>query len=524
MKKVLMLASENGALEGAKVGGIADVIRDLPVALANQGLMSEVVMPSYGFLPAQTNAKHLGDISVRFRGQKEQLGIFRSEGSSHFTLPCYFIDHPNWHTQQGELYHDSGKRPFAEDANTFALFCKAVAEALIRDLIPLPDVIHLHDWHASFLNIFRCFDDNYKVLKDIPTVMSIHNLAIQGVRPLQDDESSLAAWFPDLYHHLSPEQFADIIDPRYPHCINPMRAGINLSDRVQVVSPTYAKEVLKPSRPEQGFFGGEGLEQDLINKGKQLYGILNGCNYPPKKGSKSKPRQVADFIKLSHVTLDKWLIQHPENASYTLAKTRLEQLDSSGVEPDFLLTSVGRLTNQKMLILRQPYEGFQSVLDALLHQLSAYSDNALFIMVGSGDKVIAEEFTDQAQRHNNFLFLNGYADKLPDWLYQNGDLFLMPSSFEPCGISQMLALREGQPCLLHGVGGLKDTVEDKKSGFVFEGDDLAEQAQNLLRSLDEALSIFGSEDWQRMRRSARARRFSWAKVSKQMIRQLYQLN
>ena len=518
-----MLASENGALKGAKVGGIADVIRDLPVALANQGLMSHVVMPSYGFLPAQTSAEKLGTIEVSFRDNIEQLIVYRSSGSSHFSLPCYFIDHPNWHSEPGQLYHDSGNRPFAEDANTFALFCKAVAEALLQKLIPHPDVIHLHDWHASFFNLFSHYDERYALLREIPIVMSIHNLAIQGIRPLQDDESSLASWFPELYQSLSPEQLAMIIDPRYSNCINPMRAGINLSSRVHVVSPTYAKEVIKPSHPEQGFFGGEGLEQDLINKGNALYGILNGCNYPTKDGRKTKKRNLQDFLTLGAEVVQSWLEKDPDNDSFAIALDRISTLQSSAIEPDFLMTSVGRLTDQKMLILRQPYAGFQNVMDALLSRLADYSEKAMLILIGSGDKNLAEDFTALAKQHQNFLFFNGYAEELPGWLYQNGDLFLMPSSFEPCGISQMLALREGQPCLVHGVGGLKDTVEDQKSGFVFLGDDLHTQATSLLVSLDQALAIFGTDDWQRMRRSARGRRFSWAKVSKQMIKQLYQL-
>ena len=106
MKRVLMLASENGALKGAKVGGIADVIRDLPVALANQGLLSQVVMPSYGFLPKQTAAEKLGSIKVHFRGKDERLTVFRGSSSSHFSLPCYFIEHPKWHSEESQLYHE----------------------------------------------------------------------------------------------------------------------------------------------------------------------------------------------------------------------------------------------------------------------------------------------------------------------------------------------------------------------------------------------------------------------------------
>ena len=176
-----------------------------------------------------------------------------------------------------------------------------------------------------------------------------------------------------------------------------------------------------------------------------------------------------------------------------------------------------------MLILRQPHSSFEPLLDAVLDKLTRFSNRAILILVGSGDPVITSEFRRVAARWNNFIFLNGYAESLPDWLYQRGDLFLMPSSFEPCGISQMLAMREGQPCLVHGVGGLKDTVVHDKSGFVFGGDNLTEQAENLLTTLDYALHTYQSSKYATIKRSAKARRFSWQRVAKDMIKKLYKL-
>jgi len=518
MKQVLMLASENGALGGAKVGGMADVIRDLPAPLYEQGIIANLVMPSYGFLINQTNARSIGEFTVRFRGSKQLVRVFETNNPITKDALCYLLDHPDWHSTAGNLYTDSGNRPFADDANKFALFGVAVAEALYQKVIPAPDIIHLHDWHAGFYTLCTHLMTRFNELTKIPTVMTIHNLAIQGLRPLRDDESSLEAWFPSLWSTISKQDIETISDPRYRNCINPMRVAINFAQRVHVVSPTYANEVIKPSNSKLGYFGGEGLETDLINKGKKLFGIINGCNYDHQSTDNN-------FQEMTQLAIDTMLRWQGDNESVTgqgdIIIQRLKKLLAKKVEPDFLLTSVGRLTDQKVLILRQPYPPYRTVLEAILAKLAEYSDKALFIMLGSGDVMITNEFRRVAVNNPNFIFINGYAEQIAKCLYQQGDLFLMPSSFEPCGISQMLAMREGQPCLVHGVGGLNDTVEHDKSGFVFNGADLIDQSKNLIQTFEETLKIHSTDRWKKIKRSAKARRFSWQGVAKAMKKRLY---
>lgn len=523
MNKVLLLASENGAFKGAKVGGIADVIRDLPAPLYEQGIQADVVMPSYGFLIPQTNADFIAEYWVEFRETKEPIKLFKTSNPTSPETDCYFIDHSSWQNEPGQVYSDSGNRPFADDANKFALFSVAVAEGLTQGYLPTPDCIHVHDWHSAFFLLCSRFMPQYKVLKKIETVLTIHNLAIQGIRPLQFDDSSLEAWFPVFFSQLTKAQLSQIIDPRYSNCINPLRVGINLADRIHVVSPTYAKEILHPSDNANGYFGGEGLEADLLSRKKQLYGIINGCNYPTD--SIRNTDSFVEFAQQARDTIIAWQGgKHALSGQDYIADNRLEQLQAKNYIPSFVLTSVGRLTDQKMLILRQATATHETVLDAVLDKLAQFSDSALFVLVGSGDPQLTAIFRQVAARHENFIFLNGYAESLPDWLYQNGDLFLMPSSFEPCGISQMLAMREGQPCLVHGVGGLKDTVAHDKSGFVFNGRDLSEQANNLLETLDYALTVSQTEQWKKIKRSAKSRRFSWPKVAKEMKKKLYKFS
>ena len=524
-KRVLMLAAENGALKGAKVGGMADVIRDLPGALLTQNVCADVAMPGYGHLVAQTHAKLLATLSVPFAGGVTEVSLFRAPHPAHSECWLYLFEHPSWDDPEQKIYTDGGDQPFAADASRFALFCAASAEALLQQVIPLPDMLHLHDWHTGFFAMLRSCQRRYAPLQHIPAVYSIHNLALQGIRPISGDSSSLAGWYPDLLNELSSEQYQQICDPRYPHCVNPMRAGIVLSDRVHLVSPTYAKEVLLASRPEQGFFGGEGLEADLQAKARKrsLFGILNGCEYPGKDAQLDAC--FVAFLRLADSVLIGWQGNKVHTPSQDfIASRRISAMQLQNLQPDFLLTSVGRLTDQKMLLLRQPMPQGGLLIDAVLSRLAMHSASARLVLLGSGDPHLAEVFRKVAARHENLLFLNGYDEELSAWLYQHGQLFLMPSSFEPCGISQMLAMRAGQPCLVHGVGGLQDTVEHAKSGFVFGGDDLAEQAADLLVKLDEALRLYGTSGWQKIAKAAKAKRFSWAKSAAQYTKKLYKFS
>ncbi|WP_220735869.1 glycogen synthase [Shewanella sp. c952] len=559
-----MLAAENGAIAGAKVGGMADVVRDLPLALAQHNVAVDVAMPSYGFLQDTIAAKLISKLRVNFAGREEQISVYKAAHPSLDDCYCYLFSHPLFNAG-GEIYSQGdASRPFATDASKFALFSLAVATALTADsqaidanetgsvIMPPPDIIHLHDWHCGFFAILRAFDPSFEALAATPCVFSIHNLALQGIRPLADEASSLAAWFPQLTAKLDEQQLAAIVDPRYRHCVNPLRAAIVLSDRVHLVSPSYATEVLKPSIPEQGFFGGEGLEVDLQAKLEQgrVIGILNGCMYDtdiddrqacqPSARAKCSVSGWQALLLQAESALLRWQVGKEQVSSqHFVAQSRLQQWQNSAQlakqqsaladEAPFLMTSVGRLTDQKVMILRYRFPGAaanesfraKTVLQVMLERLTLLKPNGQFILLGSGDKQIAREFSDLAAQHNNFVFLDGYDEQLSSSLYQSGSLFLMPSSFEPCGISQMLAMREGQLCLVNHVGGLKDTVQHMETGFVFEGSDMYEQGAALITSFEAALALHASDKWRAMELLAKQQRFDWHSQAKQYVDQLY---
>jgi starch synthase len=520
---ILMAAAENDALPGGKVGGIADVVRDIPLALAAEGQRVNVVMPGYGSLSQHASAEHVTCISLNFAGRIEEVDVFKFPlENSHSNVTQWFIEHPLFALGgKGQIYcNDPDYRPFASDASKFALFSTAVAKAVVNGVFGQLDVLHIHDWHTATVAILRAYDPEYQALQAIKTVYTIHNLALQGIRPIDGDESSLCAWFPNLSF-----DYDKIGDPRYPHCVNPMRSGINLSDKVHAVSPTYAKEILCSSHAEFGYFGGEGLENDLRNAADvgKLHGILNGCEYPEKS-------QVGlarlDLLKLCETQVMKWLVDKPlVDSAHLIAITRLKQLIANTMlntssTPAMVFTSVGRITDQKVRLFQQVLDNGETALEQLL---SIMPNDALFILLGSGDTKLEEYLTKVASTRSNFVFLKGYSQALSDQLYSSGDLFLMPSSFEPCGISQMLSMRAGQPCLAHSVGGLTDTIIHEVNGFTFNGDNPKKQAENMLNCFHYAIEVNdkNQQKWQVISKNAGQARFLWKDVALDYVKYLY---
>ena len=514
-----MLASENDALAGGKVGGIGDVIRDVPVALADQGCKVDVLTPAYQLFSKQPDAEKVSTFEISFAGINHQVQLYKippkkiTNGVDHWAveLPQVYYGSSN-----GIYYNDSVGEPFATDATKFACFCVAAASAIVNGQFAQPDVIHLHDWHSALLLLLRDSDPVFSKLQSIRCVYTIHNLALQGVRPLSGHDSALHSWYPELDY-----QQKMIVDPVAQDCVNPMRIGINLADKVHVVSPTYAREILMPSVPERGFIGGEGLQQDLKQAKSQarLIGILNGCDYPRKNYKrlpKQKLVQLLDTEILRLITKQTYV----DTAMYVAQKRISSWRDKK--QCSLLLTSIGRITDQKVSIFKQKMPSGKAALEELL---LALGDDGVFILLGNGDIKLEQFLTAVAGAHENFIFIKGYCENLSDALYQSGGLFVMPSSFEPCGISQMLAMRAGQPCLVHAVGGLKDTVKNDINGFSFQGDTPQQQAAALLQRFNQIKQLHqdSPEKYRIISDSARKARFSWKKSAQHYISRLYRI-
>lgn len=509
---IMMLAAENGALPGGKVGGIGDVLRDIPGALQAAGHRVSVVMPAYGRFAASTGARRAASIRVAFAGAQEEVQLFRLARTGEPEL--LLLDHPLFAAcGAGKIYcDDPPDRPFATDAGKFALFCRAVAEGLASVALPVPDVLHLHDWHAATTAVLLRRLPRYRKLKALPLVFTIHNLALQGIRPLAGDDSSLCSWFPELAVD------SDLMDPRYAGCYNPVRAAIRLCDRVHAVSPTYAREICDPD----GSFG-EGLAPDLAEArdAGRLHGILNGCDYD---GVRPPVLSFAELLVLARDELKKWTAGEPlVRSAYLLALRRVDEWLDSDYTPARQLTLVGRFTEQKIGLLTQPQADGRSTLS---HALDLLQEDEVLLALGNGQREMEALFTQAQAECERLLFLCGYSERLSEQFYGGGDLFLMPSRFEPCGIAQMLAMRSGQPCLVNRTGGLADTVEDGVTGFVFDANSDAERAGALLKRLRQALTQLRRHGRKRgaMREAAAAARFPWDVIAQRYTEQLYDIS
>lgn len=511
MNNFLFVAAENDALNACKAGGMGDVVRDVPRQIAALGDRVHVVVPSYGRLHQEGN--FLAKLQFPLREGVYTAELYEVPGKrKEERLTHYVIHHPEITAGDiAHIYHNDPKEPFYTDAVKYFIFCTAVAEAVRMGIFGTPDVIHLHDWHTSTLLFLKEYHPHYEVLKQSRFVYSIHNLAIQGIRPFEANYSSVRSFFPNLDYDAD-----KLRDPRYRDCINLMAVGIRLSDAVHTVSPSYKEDVLLPSSPPD-FIGGEGLEEDLQEADKEgrLFGILNGCNYKGIRKSKSKS------LYLNTVTaIFRWLQE--ESKKYKadfLAHTGEKVAPLLTQPPKFVCSSVARLTEQKFYFFKRSPE----LLSSLLKRLDEVG--GIFFLLGTGAPEYESLFREMSYKHENFIFTNGQSEDLIDSLYLESDLYLMPSLFEPCGISQMLAMRSGTPCLVHHTGGLIDTVEHMKTGFTFDGTTYKEKVENMASVFDMALEIYFKDPltWKEIQTKAKRKRFTWEKSVAQYYKLLYAL-
>ncbi|WP_350291049.1 glycogen/starch synthase [uncultured Croceitalea sp.] len=511
MNNFLFAAAENDGIANCKAGGMGDVVRDVPRQISAKGDKTHVVVPSYGRLHQQGVLKT--KLNFMLRGMVYTAELYEVKPKKEYpNLYHYVIHHPEIEAGGiAHIYHDDPEEPFYTDAIKYFIFCTAVAEAIKKGAFGKLDIVHLHDWHSSLILFLREYHRTYDNLKKIRFVYSIHNLAIQGIRPFNDNYSSLRNWFPDV-----PFDEKGLQDYRYQDCINLMAVGIRLADAVHTVSPSYKEDVMKASSPPE-FIGGEGLEKDLqlADKEKRLYGILNGCNY------KNINVEEKGFIYRNTVkAIFSWLQE--ESKKYKadfLAHTGEKIMQYVDKEPKFIVSSVARLTEQKFYFFKRSPEAFVEILKKL------EAIDGIFILLGTGAPEYEELFRDISYKHNNFIFTNGQSENLIDSMYLESDLYFMPSLFEPCGISQMLSMRNGNPCLVHHTGGLIDTVKHMKTGFGFDGKTYDEKIKNMLSTFDLALDTFVNDKptWKKIQASAKKVRFTWEKSVDEYYTVLYKM-
>ncbi len=512
MNTFLFAAAENDAIPDCKAGGMGDVVRDVPRQIAERGDKVHVVVPAYSRLHKEGVFKT--SLNFELRGTTYHADLYEVVPKKEFSnIHHYVIHHPEIEAGGiADIYHDDPEEPFFTDAIKYFIFNTALAAAIKQGAFGNLDIVHLHDWHSSLLLFLREYHPDYKLLKDIRFVYSIHNLAIQGIRPFSDNYSSVRNWFPNMEIDMK-----RLMDYRYQDCINLMAVGIRLADAVHTVSPSYKEDVMKPSSPPE-FIGGEGLENDLgqADKEGRLFGILNGCNYK-NVNVEAKGNIYRNTVK----ALFKWLQDETKKYKSDFLAHTGEKLMAFILNdrPGFIAASVARLTEQKFYFFKRSPEAFIEILKKL------EKVNGIFMLLGTGAPEYEELFRKISYEHKNFIFTNGQSENLIDSMYLESDLYFMPSLFEPCGISQMLAMRNGVPCLVHHTGGLIDTVEAGKTGFTFDGDTYDDKITNMLKAFDMALDVFQNDKpaWKKLQTAAKRKRFTWKKSVDKYYEHLYQL-
>ncbi|RCX23579.1 starch synthase [Fontibacillus phaseoli] len=459
--KILFAAAEAGPF--IKTGGLADVIGALPKALKQAGHDVRVVLPKYKDIPAAYTEmlQHLGEVTVPV-GWRQQYG-----GIQYLVwdgVPVYFIDNEYYFGRDGVYgYWDDGER--------FAYLNRAVLE-ILPAIDFFPDVLHCHDWHTAMIPLL--LQEHYRwnpEYADIRTVFTIHNLLYQGIFPYEVLGDLLSL----------PHGYFTTDGVEYNGNVSFMKAGLVFADHVTTVSPTYASEI----RTEHYGYGMDGLLRSL---GDRMSGIVNGVDV--KLYNPSTDHELAVRYRTS-------LAKKREN------KAVLQRELGLPVAPEIpLIGMITRLVEPKGLDL------VTRIMDEWLH-----FDEVQFVVLGTGDRAYEDWFKEAGYRHPEKLSVQiKFSDGLSRRIYAGSDLFLMPSRFEPCGISQLLALRYGSIPVVRETGGLNDTVHayneftGEGNGFTFQNFN----AHDLLHTLRRSVSFYHRpEDWKRIVANAFAGDYSW---------------
>lgn len=452
-----------------KTGGLADVVGALPHALKETSDDHiQVILPYYNQFMKDHFADRLElvktDITIHlgWRRQRADLLKLNEKGITYYFIKNnYYFDRANIYS-----YYDDGER--------FVFFSKAVIASLPH-MEEEPDIIHCHDWQTGLVPAFlKAYGLHYK------TVFTIHNLQYQGI--LQNSA------FDDLIN-LSGEHYFGM---EWNGLINCLKAAVHHSDLITTVSPTYAEEIKSP-------FFGEGMHSLLTDKSDILHGVLNGidtASYDPANDS---------------------YIPHPYQHSPEGKRKNKESLQAElglPVNGDIpLIAMVTRLADQKGLPL------VADIFPELMER------NIQFVLLGTGDPGLEQYFRDISTHYPEQASIRTYFDEgLARRMYAGADFLLIPSRFEPCGLSQLIALRYETVSIVRETGGLKDTIHPFNpengtgNGFTFHQSD----AYEMLGCIDHALSVYADgSQWSSLLDNIYKAEVDW-KTSARVYQDLYQ--
>lgn len=465
--KVLQVASEIFPL--VKTGGLADVMGALPQALLRQGHDVRLLLPGLpAIVDALQHAQTVCQLGALFGAARV---VLRRGQLPHAQMATYVVDAPYLFRRGGSPYQSADGREWPDNAQRFALLGWVAAQLAAGELDGhwTPDVLHAHDWHAAMSCAYVA---NHSPTQTT-TVFTVHNLAFQGLFP------------PGDFHLLGlPSQWMTPQGLEFHARLSFMKAGLGFADRVTTVSPTYASEIATSEF-------GSGLEGVIRGRGRDVSGILNGVDghvWNPATDPGLPARYSA-----------------ADPAGKAACKQVLQRQLGLEVRSDVLMLGVvSRLTAQKGL-------------DLLLHLLPWLVQRPLQLAVlGSGEPALEAAFTAAAAAHPGRVAVRlGYDETFAHSLIAGSDAMLVPSRFEPCGLTQLYALRYGTVPIVRRVGGLADTVVDATKHAVAAGvatgfDFVDATPAALQRAIERALHVFSlPEQWRALMQRGMAQDFSW---------------
>ncbi len=465
MKNILFASSE--VIPYVKTGGLADVVGSLPRYLDKKEYDVRIILPKYACMDKrfQKELKFVCQLYVNLNWRRQYVGLYKAEKGG---VKYYFIDNE---------YYFSGNTLYGEisaDVEKFAYFSKAVLESLPY-LDWTPDIIHCNDWQTGLIPVFlRTSYGSDLFYSNIRTIFSIHNLRFQGINTI-DRMQDITGLPSHIFNSDELEAYG---------MANCLKGGVVYSDRVTTVSPTYAREITTPE-------GGEGLHGLMQKKGNKLSGILNGLDYDI-------------FNSMTDAALKRHYNKKDADQGKKVNERHLQKLCGLPEREDVMVLGiVSRLTDQK---------GFD-LIASILDELLATTEIQL-VLLGTGEPRYEKLFHDCQNRYpekmNAFI---GYSEARANQIYAGSDAFLMPSMFEPCGLSQLMAMHYGTLPIVRETGGLKDTVKawneygKTGTGFSFANYNAAE----MLHVIRLAAQVFydRKEDWKDMVLRAMNEDFSW---------------
>ncbi len=464
--KVAVVAAEMAPY--AKAGGLADVIGALPAELQGCGALVSVVIPGYKCALAALRTENIGGEQRVMIGERLEHFSLRT-GIGPAGVPVFLIMHDGYFGRDG-IYGEHGQ-DYSDSIERFVFFSRAAALALGE--VVKPDLVHAHDWHVAALPVLIRADSALRMQWDrTASLFTIHNLAFQGLTDARDfrllniDRSYLSVGCLEFFGRM-----------------NLMKGAIVMADGVSTVSPTYAREV--SSDPSYGF----GLEGVLREKGSRFVGILNGADY--HEWNPATDQHIAQ----------RYTPDQPAGKS-VCARALRQRIGLPIDSKRALVGMVSRITAQK---------GFDLLVDALDELLALDID---LVILGNGEaEFVTRLQRAQQEKPDRIRISTAFDNDLAHQIQAGCDMFLMPSRFEPCGLTQMYALKYGTAPVVRATGGLADTITEFDSvsgsgnGFVFE----AYQPAELIATMRRALQTFSDRPaWERLMANCFVADFSWS--------------